>query len=224
MTRVSLWARLLLAMAVIAAIIALFTGNFIFKSGTAGLGILIVVWLNLRSAALSKDTYWIVTAFLFSIIGDWFLSDKGADTSMFIKGIAMFFIAHLGYLVYALKNGKMRWLFFDMLLGLYLIFFYKVLYPAIEDQGLMIAALAYLIVSCFSAGAAMGMKSSPKVKWWFVTGIFFIIFSDTIISLTEFVGYSTMDFLILPTYYASHLCITYAMIKKFETVPNPEMR
>lgn len=207
---------LLLVLAAIAAILALTTGNFLFKSGTAAIGILIMLVLSLRKGAPFSETWWIIAAFAFSIGGDWFLSHKGGDAGLFIKGIALFFMAHLGYLGYTLRNGRLPWKFTGVLLAGYLLFFFLVLYPAIADSFLMIAALCYLFVSCFSAGAAMGMDSAPQVKWLFVLGIFSIVFSDTIIALTEFVGYSEMDFLILPTYYLSHLLVSFSLIKRFE--------
>jgi len=208
------WIYGLLTFSLILAVMALITSSFIYKSGTAGMGILILIILYFKDVKPSKDTWFIIGAFMFSIAGDWFLSHMNGDLTMFSKGIALFFLAHIGYLMFALMNGKINWRFTGFLLLIYLSFFFIILYPAINDKILMLATLIYLLVSCLSLGAALGIKADPVIKWTFVFGIFLILFSDTIISLTEFLGYKTFDFLILPTYYLAHISITFSLIRK----------
>ena len=207
----------LLAISVALAILGVATANFIFKSGTAGMGIIIILLLNMRLKKSVNDTWWILAAFLFSIIGDWFLSRMNGDSLMFVKGIALFFLAHVGYLIYALFNGRIKKAFTGVLLAAYLAFFFLVLYPTFTDTVLMIASLVYLLISCFSLGAAMGMKGDPTARRSFIFGIVLIIFSDTIIAFKEFVDYHMFDFLITPTYYLAHIFITFSLIKRFES-------
>ena len=208
------WIYGLLTFSLILAVMALITSNFIYKSGTAGMGILILIILYFKDVKPSKNTWFIIGAFMFSIAGDWFLSHMDGDIIMFSKGIALFFLAHIGYLMFAILNGKVNWKFTIFLLLIYLTFFFIILYPAINDKILMLATLIYLLVSCLSLGAAVGIKADPVIKWTFVLGIFLILFSDTIISLTEFLGYKAFDFLILPTYYLAHISITFSLIRK----------
>lgn len=203
----------LLAISGASAILALATSDFILGSGTAGIGIVILLMLIVSQPNPARATWLIIGAFLFSIIGDWHLSNMEGDAIMFSKGIAFFFLAHLGYLLFALRNGGINWRFTVILLGIFLIFFAVMLYPAIKDMILLIAVLIYLVVSCLSLGAAVGMVNEPVVKKSYVFGIFLILFSDTIISLKEFLGYDTFNFLILPTYYLAHISITFALIK-----------
>ena len=199
---------------VVLAIMALLTGNFIYKSGTAGMGIIILLILNFQTVKPSNDTWFIIGAFLFSIAGDWFLSHMSGDSTMFIKGIGLFFLAHIGYLTFAINNGKIKWRFTNILLAAFLVFFALLLYPAIDDTILKLAVLIYLLVSCLSLGASVGIKGDSIVKWAYAFGIFLILFSDTIISLTEFLGYDKFDLLILPTYYMAHISITFSLIRK----------
>jgi uncharacterized membrane protein YhhN len=201
---------------IISAILALITSNFILKSGTAGIGIIILIVLHFRKVKPSKDTWLIIGAFLFSIAGDWFLTNMDGDPMMFSKGIALFFLAHIGYLVFAILNGRIRWRFTAIVLAAFLVFYFLILYPSIKDKVLVMAVLIYLLISCFSLGAAVGIKSDPVVKWAYAFGIFLILFSDTIISLKEFLGYSVLDFIILPTYYLAHISITFSLIKKVD--------
>ena len=205
----------LLLLSLFLAVLALTTSNFLFKSGTAGIGILIILILQYQKKG-SKADWWIAGAYFFSILGDWFLTNMQGDSMMFVKGIALFFLAHVGYLSFALINGKMNWRFTSLLLASFLTFFFLALQPAIDDQMLMIAALIYLLVSCFSMGAAIGSTNIPIVKWSYFFGILLILLSDTIISFKEFVGYHAFDFLILPTYYLAHISITFSLINKAE--------
>lgn len=204
----------LLLIPAISAILALNHFGFFFKSGTAGAGIIIILLLYFNQLRTNKDVLMIIGAFLFSIGGDWFLSHKHGDVSMFVAGIALFFVAHVGYLSYALLNGRIKWTFTLVLLLGFLLFFFLKLYPGIDDKTLMIAALVYLLISCFSLGAASGLRAETWTKWAYIFGIFLILFSDTIIAFKEFAGYKELNFLILPTYYLSHISITFSLMRK----------
>lgn len=199
---------------ILSSVLALNHFGFLFKSGSAACGIAIIAILYRNQPRHSKDVWAIMGAFLFSIGGDWFLSNRNGQSVMFITGIALFFIAHTGYLTYAMMNGRMNRVVTVLLLAGYLLFFFFQLYPAITDKILMIASLAYLLISCFSLGAAFGIKAEWWVKWAYIFGIFLILFSDTIIALREFAGYKNLNFLILPTYYAAHISITLSLIRK----------
>lgn len=208
------WIYTLLSVSVVLAAMALVTSDFVYKSGTAAMGTIILLILLLKKNNSSRDIWLIIAAFMFSIAGDWFLSNKNGDELMFSKGIALFFMAHMGYMFYAKINGNINWKFTGILLVSFLTFFFIMLYPSISDKILMLATLIYLLVSCLSLGAAFGMTGDPLAKWSYVIGIFLILFSDTIISLSEFLGYKVMDLLILPTYYLAHISITFSLIRK----------
>lgn len=208
------WLYALLLIPVVSAVLALNHFGFFFKSGSAGGGILILLLLYFRQLKVSKDVWMIMAAFLFSIGGDWFLSHRNGETERFIAGIVLFFIAHIGYLSYAVMNGRIRWPFTIVLLLGFLIFFILKLYPGIDDKILLVAVLMYLLISCFSLGAAVGLKAGPLEKWAYVFGVFLILFSDTIIAFREFIGYRSLDFLILPTYYLAHISITFSLMHK----------
>ena len=210
------WIYGLLLISGVLALMALMTSNFLYKSGTAGMGIIIILLLHFKKVKPTKDSWLIIGAFIFSIAGDWFLTNKDGDPILFTKGIAMFFLAHVGYLMFAKMNGQVKWKFTSILLAAYLVYFFLMLYPAISDKVLLFASLVYLLVSCFSLGASVGIKGDPVMKWAYVFGIFLILFSDTIISLSEFLGDDRFDFMILPTYYLAHISITLSLIRKME--------
>jgi uncharacterized membrane protein YhhN len=203
---------IILVISLITAILALLHFGFFFKSGTAWSGILILTILYFQQKRKTKDSFFIIAAFLFSIIGDWFLSNMNGNSMQFVWGILFYFLAHLGYLFFALKNGKFKWKFTSALLAIYLVFFVLVLAPRINEQALLWASLIYLVVSCVSLGAAFSMKTNTLTQLFFGFGIFMILFSDTIISIKEFAAINTLNFLILPTYYLAHILITISLL------------
>jgi len=193
---------------VVSAVLALTLGGFLFQSGSAGIGALAILWLMGGKGLRRADLWMILGAFAFSITGDYFLSNRGGDPMMFVYGIGFFFLAHLGYLGYALCHGRLDLKVTVLFCTGYLIFFFTSLYDGIDDPVLLWAALAYLFVSCFSMGAAWGMASRGWPRTLYVAGIALILFSDTLIAFREFMAYTRWDFLILPTYYLAHMAVT----------------
>lgn len=206
---------LLLFLQIASAILALVYGDFWLKSGSAGIGALILLILAGRRQFATPDIWMVVGAFLFSIVGDFFLSHRNGDEMWFVYGILFFFLAHIGYLLYSLFHGKVVWWLAGVLCVGYLIFFFTSLYDGIGGGVLLWAALAYLFVSCFSLAAAWGITLKGWSKWGYVFGIALILFSDTLIAFTEFMAYDRWDFLILPTYYLAHIAITWSIVQRF---------
>ncbi|MFM1877252.1 MAG: hypothetical protein RLZZ241_118 [Bacteroidota bacterium] len=196
--------------------LALATENFLFKSGSAGFGAIAILALAASAKWRKKELWYALVAFAFSIGGDYFLSHRNGELMMFIYGISLFFIAHLGYLGYALYNGRLSRKGTLFITVGYLVFFFAGLYPGIPDTILLWAALAYLLVSCISMGAALGITSDLPGKQWYVGGIALIVFSDTLIALREFMQVLQGDFLVLPTYYLAHIAVTIAVWKNVQ--------
>jgi uncharacterized membrane protein YhhN len=205
---------LLLILPLLLAVFAVAGYGFFFKAAVPGSCAIILALLFRKQLKTVPDIWFVVAAFLFSIAGDWFLSNKGDSFMMFSAGIGLFLFAHVGYLWFALRNGRMAKLFTVILLAGYLLFFFVKLYPAIDDTVLLVAVLLYLLISCFSLGAAFGIKLAPVVKWSYFVGVTLVLLSDTIIALNEFTSYGALNFLILPTYYAAHMSITFALIRR----------
>lgn len=209
----SKWAFGLLTLPVIFSFFALAFGDFGFKAGVTGSCILIVGLEALFTRTPLKSIGLILVAFMLSIGGDWFLSHRQGEMARFIYGIALFFLAHVGYLLYALRQGKIHLRTLAVVLPVYLVFYFGWLLPAIDSFSLTTAVLLYLVISCLSLSAAAGMVRLPRsAKLFFIAGIGMIVFSDTLIALREFLSWGNWAFLILPTYYLSHLFITAALV------------
>jgi uncharacterized membrane protein YhhN len=200
---------------IIPAILAYFAKSgygFGFKAAVTISCIFILAFLFRKRINTTSGLWYIFAAFVFSIAGDWFLSNKGDSFMVFSAGIGLYFVAHAGYLLFALVNGRIHKIFTLVLLVGYLLFFFVSLFPSIENNLLLVATFLYLLISCFSLGAAAGIKLLPIVKWSYFSGVALILFSDTIIALYEFTAYRGLNFLILPTYYAAHIVITFGLI------------
>lgn len=208
---------LLFLIQIVSAVLALVYGNFLLKSGSAGIGALILILLILGRHIASKDVWMIIAAFVLSIVGDYFLSHREGDSLWFVYGIFFFLLAHIGYLSYSLFHGRIALVLTGILCVGYLIFFFTSLYDGIGGGVLLWAALAYLFISCFSLGAAWGITLRGFPKWGYVVGIGLILFSDTLIAIVEFMGDDRWDFLILPTYYLAHIVITWSVWSRFHS-------
>jgi uncharacterized membrane protein YhhN len=194
------------------AVTALRTASVVAKVGVALSCAAILLWTLRRAPADRRDALWVVVAQCLSAAGDWFLSNKAGRMGYFIAGIAFFFGAHLGYLVFAVRQGRLqRWVLGGLLL-IYLPYHWIWLFPAIAQPMLSTAVLLYLLISCLALAAACGLRLPAPLKWPFVAGISLIVASDTFISFAEFLRIGTFSWLILPTYYLAHLCVTWAVL------------
>jgi hypothetical protein len=208
------WFSLLVLAQIFTGIVASVTDIFILKISVAALGSIALLIVYYDKLLVVIDVWVIIMAFVCSMIGDYFLSHMQEDTTFFIIGISFYLLAHIGYLIFSLLNGTIHWKSTIGLTMVFLVFFYFALYPTLEDKTLALMVLFYLLVSCVSLGAALGLKVTPAVKWPYIIGIALILFSDTIISFTEFIHYDVFNFLILPTYYLAQIAITYALYNK----------
>jgi len=192
------------------AVLAWMGWGYVFRAAVS-VSCAVIVWLMAKQ--INKGSKWyVIAALLLSICGDWFLSHRRGIPVRFIYGVCLYFMAHVGFLCFCLKNGRVnRYVLIALLTG-FLMFFFVALRPALSQPALFISILAYLIVSCLSLAAATGLHLAPLVRWCFVFGIALLVFSDTLIALNEFVGYKDLRFLIMPTYYAAHIFVTMALI------------
>lgn len=204
----------LILIPIIFAILVFIEKDFIYRAGVSASCALMLIFLPDRN--LTKNSVWMVIAALFiSIAADWFLCHKNGSDMRFIYGIILFFAAHCGYLAFSLRNGSLAFKVLFVLVIVYLLFFVFMLVPDISNPLLLAAVLLYLLISCLSVSGAVGLVNGGRfTRWMFTSGIGILAFSDTIIALKDFLGYREYGFLILPTYFASHILITIALMRK----------
>lgn len=204
----------LILLPVLSAMLALAGQGLGWKLGVPfGCAMAVVALLRPRQPG-RRALWWIVAAFAFSMLGDYFLSSRRGREHYFLLGIAAFWVAHLGYLAYALTRGRIHVHALILLLAGYLTYYFRLLAPAIESPLPGAAVLAYLLVSCVSMAAAAGMRAQPLERALYIAGVALILFSDTVISFREFLGFHRLDAAILPTYYLAQILILHALLRR----------
>jgi len=198
-----------LLLPVLFTVLAVTGWGFIYRAAVSA-SCAIIVWFLARQFA-GNSKWYVIAALLVSIAGDWFMSHTSGFPVRFIYGVCLFFVAHLGFIAFCLKNGRINRIVLLVMLTGFLAFFFIALLPALSQPVLFIAVLAYLIVSCLSFSVATGLQLPSVIRWCFSFGIALLVFSDTLIALKDFAGYKGAGFLILPTYFASHIVITLAL-------------
>jgi uncharacterized membrane protein YhhN len=183
---------------------------FFFRAGVS-LSCAAIVWLA-SGQELRQTKWWVIAGLVVSVFGDWFMCVRGNNPTLFIYAICLFFTAHACFCIFCLVNGRInKWFLLVLLMG-YLPFFFVALRPRIPQPALLVAVLAYLLVSCVSLSAAVGLRLPTIVRATYTIGIALFVFSDTIIALSIFAGYRNLSFLILPTYFASHTVLALALV------------
>jgi len=181
--------------------------------------ICVALLITPRNRVAGRVWLWaIAAAMVLSVIGDLFLTFRTSDTG-FVVGIGFFLLAHLGFLTYALKRVRFRWLVLVViaipLLVLYFVFF---LPPLITSPALAVAVLAYLLVSCFSLAAAIDLGSHSAARWVYAAGILSLVISDAFIAFDDFAGIKAVSPLIMPLYYLCHVLVAVSVILEYTRV------
>lgn len=211
-----------LAVAVLLYILYAITGIYIFRALIIILLFCYTLILILGKAPKQhrKKMLFVPLAFLFSIFGDLCLHIDSNypeyEAMIFILGVGLYFIAHFWYICFTLRNKKINWWLLGGLLAAFIAYFFILLVPNISNQGIRIAVMLYILVSCVSVSSAAAMPLSDAMdrtaKTLVIIGISSLLFSDFLISLHDFVGIPTGYFLMLPTFYLSQILVTGALI------------
>lgn len=205
---------LLLIIPIVFAIFAVKTNKYVFKALQTLSCIMIVVAVTVIVGDINR-AWSLILAFLFSIIGDYFLSNKEKKDIYFIYGIGAYFLAHIMYLVFCVLlkvNIVVLLVSFAALLVIYLAYYAIRLKPAIEDKNLSMAVIAYLLISCGVLACAISSMTISIVKALVISSIALIVFSDTLIAEADFIGNKKLSFLILPTYYLAQILLTVVVL------------
>ena len=202
----------------IAAMVGYFaTDVFLLRSLTTLSCMVISLIIGLRRPAL-KAVGWVTAAFALSFAGDYVLGHWGGSFEGFVCGVGLFLLAHLGYVVYSLRCGRMQWWLLALLVVVFGAYFVLLLRPAIGDDVTRLAVLAYILVSCLSMAAAVGIGKSSEAydrfaRGLYIAGIFSLLFSDLLIAQKRFLHDGTLYTLMMPTYFLSQLLVTAALIR-----------
>lgn len=195
---------LLLLIPILSAVLHYRTGKYPFSAAvTLSCLVSVFLWADPR----------ITIAYILSVVGDWFMAHSGGKDGdrKLLGGIAGFFFAHLCFLLFGISrigaSGlRLLWLIpVTALVVGYALFLWKTLLPSIPGRTLKIAASAYTGISLAVFAVSLLSSASPLPKTLFCLGIAMILFSDTLIALSRFLGKRKVGRYICPTYFACHI-------------------
>lgn len=211
-----------LVVAVILYVIYAITGIYIARASIIVFLMCLCLYLIFKNAPKEarKKYLFVPLAFFFSIFGDLCLhldsNYPKYEAIIFIAGVALYFIAHVWYICFTLRKGKINKLLLSILAVIFIVYFIFLLYPNISNNGIRIAVMLYILVSCVSVSSAAAMPYGPEMdrtaKILTICGISSLLFSDFLISLHDFVGIQTGYALMLPTFYLSQILVSGALI------------
>jgi uncharacterized membrane protein YhhN len=207
-----MWRLLFVAVPAVLAGVAIRTSSVALKVSVAPACGLILLALMPGIFGSRAPALAVVAGMIVSAVGDYFMAVKGKNPGLFVAGIGCFLVAHVAYIVFALIEGRPGWIVLAVMLAGYLPFYFFALRPAIKDPTISVATLVYVLVSSFALSAAFGLRLPAGPRWLFVAGIAFIVVSDTVISLVEFLGKKRLEWLILPTYFLMHVLNTLSLL------------
>jgi uncharacterized membrane protein YhhN len=179
----------------------------------------VCIFLTLVFPSGKRRLWFLTAAFILSLIGDVFMGSRSTGMN-YIYGILFYFIAHICFSFYALKEiakGRLLWPVLAAVTIPYLVFFFAFLLPSPqlkENFVLAAAVFFYLLISCFALTASVDLNGGLSVSWIFTAGILCLLFSDTIIALGDFMRYRKLSFMMMPLFHTSHILIVLSVTLK----------
>ena len=185
---------LLILIPVFFALVQMRTNKYIFSPLT-----------TLSCAFLALADAPVMAAALFvSCIGDYFLIHKSSKEWMYLLGIVSFSLGHILFIAHALTQVHLakEGLFTGAVLAIWFTP-YLILRVIRKVPGLLqIPVVLYTIISIASLACAV-MTGDV----FYILGIAMLVFSDTMIAETDFIGNPKTGWLIMPTYYLCHILV-----------------
>jgi uncharacterized membrane protein YhhN len=188
--------------------------NLLLAGSPAFTCALICILVYKISPANNRAVLVLAAAFIFSILGDFFLKMRPPDY-WFVLGISSFFMGHVGFSFYSLTRVKFLWPIFAAILTPFLIWYFTVLLPTnrlSNNSILAFAVFLYVVISCFSLSASVDLKSKAAASWVYTAGIACILISDCFIAAGNFLRWQKLSFLVMPLYYLCHTLIVLSVV------------
>lgn len=160
---------------------------------------------TLSCAAVALPTAPVLaTALLVSFVGDYFMAHKGSKEWMYLLGIAGFFLAHVVFIAHAVVGAQhvRAGLLTGAVLALWFTPYLVLRVIKKVPKLLKIPVVLYTFISI--AGLACAVMTGNVL---YILGIAMLLFSDTMIAESDFVGNPRTSWLILPTYYLCHILV-----------------
>jgi len=135
---------------------------------------------------------WVISALIFSCLGDILLLFEPGDPRFFLFGLSAFLMAHIIYIFFfhqvrIIENirGK-TWLLLPV--AVYYAFIITWLSPFLGDMKIPVRIYAVVISFMFMLALHMLFISNKKAGWSMAGGAFLFVLSDSILAINKFYG------------------------------------
>lgn len=158
---------------------------------------------------------WVCLGFVFSVVGDFFLQNKGISPYSYLLGIGGFFLAHVCFAAYSVARADWSYVSLIAAIALLIPYIFLVtgkLYPALDSNAMRVAVTMYMLISIAAFSLSFSVNAPFLPKGLFIVGIGLILFSDTIIAYSDFLRVHRLSHLIMPTYYLCHIFVAASTI------------
>ena len=176
-------------------------------------------------AVVKSDAFetkkWLLTALLFSWIGDCILliADKGE--LYFISGLVSFLLAHIVLIVLFAQQKSANLSFKKPLFWIgvtcatiYLATMLSFLLPSLGDLRFPVTGYALTITIMLKMALKGSLDWKGNSKYWVLIGAVFFVLSDSILAIDKFHSpIASASYSIMITYLIAQFCITYGILK-----------
>ena len=135
---------------------------------------------------------WVISALIFSCLGDILLLFEPGDSRFFLFGLSAFLMAHIIYIFFfhqvrIIENirGK-TWLLLPV--AVYYAFIITWLSPYLGDMKIPVRIYAVVISFMFMLALHMLFISNKKAGWCMAGGAFLFVLSDSLLAVNKFYG------------------------------------
>ncbi len=164
---------------------------------------------------------WLLSALLFSWIGDCILMFADKSELYFIFGLVAFLIAHILFIVLFTRQTltsvsfkkRLVWVGFIMIL-IYLVSMLVFLLPTLGDLKMPVGIYAMTISIMLILALKEAFNWEGKAKYFVFIGAVFFVISDSILAIDKFHSpIASASYSIMITYLIAQFCITYGILK-----------
>ena len=173
---------------------------------------LIVYFISQVTNIDSPLKKWVVSALIFSCLGDIFLLFQN-DNRFFLFGLSAFLLAHLMYIFFFHQvriierlRGK-AWLLLPI--AIYYAFIITLLSPYLDDMKIPVRIYAVVISFMFMLALHMLYTSNKRAGRFMAGGAFMFIVSDSLLALDKYKVYDLPDTVIMLTYALAQFLIVF---------------
>lgn len=182
------------------------------------LACLIAFFTTRASGAVPGLNKWIVTALVFSWLGDVLLMFQPQNENFFLAGLCAFLLAHIFYIVYFHRLRVIEQIrsnaWFLLLIVVYYAALISLLSPHLGDMKLAVRIYGLVISFMFLLALHMSYLRNKTAGKWMMLGAALFVLSDSLLAINKFYQeFTGAGILIMLTYGLAQLSLALGALK-----------